>query len=235
MYFYIYLIIMNNLATFFSRSSQFKHIAEKMFANNYKIDHYAYRSFNMQDILAKYPNYHLEKEKYDFNNNVKARWLSNKNEPFIFVSQYQNPKNDSLINKNHIDISKLNYFIKTNSPPDYKFYQEVKLYNHYLAWTLLFNNQINHVAFLVEDINKCYENIDNNFKMYEINNINDPIQVSNDGNLKQFSIKAEQTKYNFSDGTYDVPYTFIEFVERQNGRRGFEGNNAAKIFDSTKK
>ena len=226
---------MSNLSTFFSASRQFKNIAKKLFNNSYKIDHYAYRTFNMQDILNKYPNYYLEKDKYDFKNNVKARWLSNKNEPFIFLSQYQKPENDHLIDNNHIDIQKVKYLIKTKTPPDYKFYQEINSYNQYLAWTLLFNNKINHVAFLVDDINVCYDDVKNHLKMYDVNNPDDPIQISSDGNLKQFSIKAEDTKFNFSDGSYYVPYTFIEFVERQNGRRGFEGNNAAKIFDSTKK
>jgi 4-hydroxyphenylpyruvate dioxygenase-like putative hemolysin len=45
---------------------------------------------------------------------------------------------------------------------------------------------------------------------------------------------ADKIKYKFIDGEYEVPRSFVEFVERRNNREGFENNNASKIFNSTK-
>jgi len=99
---------------------------------------------------------------------------------------------------------------------------------------MLFRDQINHIAFLVDDIEETCCQIKNDFPEYSLNNIGNPIQVSRDGDLLQFSIMADTIDFKFSDGVRAVPFSFIEFVERKNGRRGFEGENAAKIFDSTK-
>jgi 4-hydroxyphenylpyruvate dioxygenase-like putative hemolysin len=40
--------------------------------------------------------------------------------------------------------------------------------------------------------------------------------------------------YTFANGDKrEVPYAFVEFIERRNGREGFETKNAAQIFTST--
>ena len=74
----------------------------------------------------------------------------------------------------------------------------------------------------------------NNGSSRDLLNIND-IQVSKDKNLLLFSIMSETIPYKFNIKTVDVPYTFIEFIQRKNNRVGFETENAEKIFESTKK
>ena len=97
-----------------------------------------------------------------------------------------------------------------------------------------FNNNNNHVAFLVDDINETHYLIKNKFTKYQINNPENPIQISKDQNLLQFSIMSETIPYKFDNKVLEVPFTFIEFVERRHNRKGFESNNAEKIFESTK-
>lgn len=226
---------MNSLKNFYRFSTQFKNISSKLFNNVYKIDHYAYRTFNINNILDKYPEYNLEKDKYIFNNNVSARWLSHENKPSIFVSQYNGILNDKNIKKNStINLDKLNFYMKKPIIPEFSFYEQVNDYDQYLGWTLIFKNRINHIAFLVDNIEETHYQIKNNFPEYKINNSDNPIQISNDKNLLQFSIMSEKIPLKFSDVYKEIPFTFIEFVERKNNRIGFESQNAEKIFDSTK-
>ena len=101
--------------------------------------------------------------------------------------------------------------------------------NHYVAWTLLFPYEINHIGFEVDNIKDVYMNLKKNgFQM------NGDIQVSNDQDLLQFSLKADKVNYSFLEGTRSVYGSFIEFVERKNNREGFYTRNASKIFESTK-
>jgi hypothetical protein len=208
-----------------------------MFNRSYKLDHFAYRSFNMAPIAKRFMNetYSLENDKYEFANNVSARWLSHARYPSLFVSQYNGIATDLTLKQNtKIGLEEVEIVIKHREKLTYSLYKEIASTNQYLAWTLLFENKINHVAFLVADINEAVRQIKADFPKYQINNPDDPIQVSQDGDLLQFSIKADMIDYKFSDGIHEVPFSFTEFVERKNGRCGFETQNASKIFESTK-
>ena len=158
--------------------------------------------------------------------------------PFIFVSEYNGLQSDNklfhAIEERKININKLNATIEQGLAPSYELYKEINKRNQYLGWTMLFRDQINHIAFLVDNIEETCSQIKNDFPEYTLNNLKNPIQVSRDGQLLQFSIMADTIDFKFSDGVKPVPFSFIEFVERKNGRRGFEGENAAKIFDSTR-
>jgi hypothetical protein len=156
--------------------------------------------------------------------------MSHATKPSIFLSQYNGTSTDTDIT---IDTDQLNHFIYSSKIPSYRFYKELHEHNQYLAWTLLFPDHINHVAFLVDDIEDTYHTIDSEFPEYQINNPHSPIQISKDQDLLQFSIKANTIDFNFSDGIFPVPYSFIEFVQRKNGRVGFEDQNAFTIFNST--
>ena len=74
------------------------------------------------------------------------------------------------------------------------------------------------------------EKVKKKLPQYEINNPENPIEISQDNNLMQFSLKAEPILHKFKCSYRYVPYTFVEFVERKNGRRGFEAKNAKGIF-----
>jgi len=225
---------MNYLNSFLKSSKQFQHLSKKMFNNKYIIDHFAYRSFDMTKIFNNYLFYKLEKDKYKFNNNVSGRWLSKYKEPSVFVSQYDGIQSDKSIKNTSINLDKLEYYMNNNKVHDYEFYKQVSQHNQYLGWSLLFKNKINHIAFLVDDINHSLYDIENNYKQYKINNPQNPIQISKDKKLLQFSIKSEMVPYSFGSKTVDVPYTFIEFIQRKNNREGFESENAQNIFNSTK-
>ncbi len=232
--------MITSLKKFLDHSSQFSNLSRKMFNGIYKIDHYAYRSFDMKSVIHKYPDYKVEKDEYTFGNNVSACWMSSQRDakPFIFVSEYNGLQSDNklfhAIEERKININELNATIEQGLTPSYELYKEINKRNQYLGWTMLFRDQINHIAFLVDNIEETCSQIKNDFPEYTLNNLKNPIQVSSDGHLLQFSIMADTIDYKFSDGVKPVPFSFIEFVERKNGRRGFEGDNAAKIFDSTK-
>jgi hypothetical protein len=239
---------MNSLYNFLKQSKQFHSVSQRMFNNVFKIDHYAYRTFDMYGMIDKYKHsdYILEKDEYTFGNNVSARWLSKEGEPHVFISQYNGISQEehskyrsssrsrsSSISSSSLNFDKLDYYIKRNITPDLEFYKQVNEYNQYVGSTLLFSNQINHIAFLVNDIEETCHKIKTDFPEYTLNNPENPIQVSTDKELMQFSINAELVDYKFTDGIEKVPFSFIEFIERKNGRKGFEGKNAEKIFTST--
>ena len=228
---------MNSLRNFLKHSKQFHNIADNMFNNVFKIDHYAYRTFDMYSLIEKLEKdneYKLEKDEYTFGNNVSAKWMSRGDDPFIFVSQYDGILKDEFIkSRSFLNLDKLHFYIKNPVAPEFEFYKKVNEYNQYLGSTLLFRNQINHIAFLVNDIEETCEKIKTDFPKYTLNNPDEPIQVSEDKELLQFSINADLVEYKFTDGVQQIPFNFIEFVERKNGRIGFEGKNAQKIFTST--
>ena len=242
---------MNSIKSYMLRSKQFKDVASRIFNNYYKLDHYATRSFFIHPILTEFKNrnYKLEEDEFYIKKNVKSRWMSNsqlvRNQvtnkleradfPYIFLTNVNIVPLDALIAsqmKEHEEL--IRYFKNPNKMP-YEYYQNIQEKNHILAWTLLFENHINHVAFQVDDIDKCLDEVKYKLPEYQINNPTNPIEVSEDHNLKQFSLKAEHTVFHFADEIRQVPYTFVEFVERSNGRRGFETKNAQGIFESTNK
>ena len=160
---------MNSFFKFIESSPQFLNLSTKMFNRCYKLDHFAYRSFNMVPIAKRFMNerYALENDKYEFTNNVSARWLSHARHPFLFVSQYNGIANDSKLKQNtKINIAELETIIKEREKLSYSMYKEIARTNQYLAWTLLFENQINHVAFQVADIEEAVRQIKTDFFYY---------------------------------------------------------------------
>jgi 4-hydroxyphenylpyruvate dioxygenase-like putative hemolysin len=196
----------------------FRYIVNKFFNNQIKIDHIAHRSFKYKSLINFYTenSFILKKDKYYFPHmNVNATWLKS---PFekefrVFVSQYDKPHS---------------FYIK-----NYEDYIKIKKENDYVAWTLLHNDDINHIAILVDDIYKTIDLIKQDGTI-QLNNENNPVTVSRDGNLLQASTVSDKILYRFPDNEFHiVPYAFVEFIQRKNGREGFESMNAAKIFKST--
>lgn len=198
----------------------FKYLKNLLFDSKpIKVDHIAHRSLNYIDFntLVSYyvhNNFKLQKEKYTFHNmNVEAQWL--KSDRFrVFTSYFKG--NDKYNIRNYQD------------------YKTIQKENDYIAWTMLHKNDINHVAISVDDIEEVIKKIKQDGTI-KLNNESNPIEVSNDGKLLQASTIADRVPYKFPDGELHlVPYTFVEFIQRIDGREGFETKNAAKIFTSTK-
>lgn len=193
----------------------FSYIKKEFFNNNIRIDHIAHRSFGYKHLLDFYRSnsFHKMNDIYLFPNmNVTATWLKS-NKYRIFVSQFE---------------GKEQFHINT-----YEDYLQIKQKNDYVAWTLLHQNDINHVAIAVTDIEEIIKEIKEDGTI-QLNNEDNPITISKDGNLLQASTVADKILYKFPDNTQHlVPYAFVEFVQRKNGREGFESTNAAQIFKST--
>ena len=220
------------------------------------IDHIAHRTFAEDKVATNYlknfSGYFLKNDKYNFQkHNATAEWLdfegnkfdnsyynnlklqTNKiyGTPRVFISTYCGVYNDENLKNSNIDLDLVNYHIKNkNEKISYDLYKNIKSYNQYLAWTLVFRNKINHIGFEVDDIQDILQKVSN---ILPINNPEYPIQVSEDGNLLQFSTASALYPFKFKEGNYEIPKNFIEFVQRKNNREGFSEKNANIVFDST--
>jgi len=190
------------------------------------IDHLAIRTFEPEkmDKIFRQQKYKKMDDLYFFpQHKACATWYKTNSEiPRIFMSSYLGAHYDVF------DVEKIQKYRYEGLK--YGDYLELQKKNQYLAWTLLFPNKVNHLAFTVENLHQFCDVLEKD--NFLLNNRGNPIQISKDGLLKQASIVADKVDYQFLDGLYKVPYGFVEFVERY--RDGFEQENAHKIFDSTK-
>lgn len=176
------------------------------------IDHAAFRFLHFEECFKVNYNYKLQPETYTFEKfNAFANWYKGEDEiPRLFISSYKG--------KNIPTIS------------SYKDYISINKDNSYLAWTILFEGHINHLALEVDDIEWATEKcIKEGIKMNYEGGL---YKISKDKLLIQTATIAEPIKYTFKNGKVDyVPYTFVELVQRR--REGFEQENAKRIFTST--
>jgi hypothetical protein len=186
------------------------------------IDHCAFRSLNQKQydhIHQQCLNFNLiqQSDIYRFAEiNVLSKWYKSQSSnkagiPRVFLSLYQGED---------LDRSKIYKY------SDYLKYLET---NHYVAWSLLFPYEINHIGYETDNIKDVY--MDLKKSGFQLNN---DIVVSDDRNLLQFSLKSQKVNYLFEEGYRPVYGSFIEFIERKNNREGFHTQNASKIFQSTK-
>lgn len=184
----------------------------KNIINSVKVDHAAFRYLKPPII---HESYKIQPEQYTFPMfNATARWYKdtkNSEIPRLFVSTYVGQTIPTI--------------------QSFSDYQRINSQNSYLAWTVLFEGHINHVALLVDDIELSTEKcIQAGIKMNEDGGL---YKVSNDKLLIQTATIAEPVKYTFLDGTSEyIPYTFVELIQRK--REGFEQDNAKRIFTSTR-
>ena len=227
--------ILQKIATFNKTNKTVVNICEKYSKNILGVDHIAFRS--LYKGMNKFDNtiYEKKNEVYHFPEyNVKANEYYKYNKltreyPLrIFSSYYAGECHDGSIlnllkNKNN-DFGEI-----------YSYHDYLKIYNwnQYVAWTMLHKDTINHIAFQVDDLQKITNSMmDDGFTFSKVND--QIINTSPDGNLLQSSHISINNLYKFTDGHHNVPYTFLEFVERRNGREGFSESNANQIMHSTK-
>jgi hypothetical protein len=199
----------------------YDHLAIRSLEKNY------YDSVKFQEIV-KESKFEKMDDIYEFPKyNVNATWYKQKSAmvPRIFASWHNQ------------DLSKFSVEIQNkiveNKELTFNEYLDVYNKNQYVAWTYIFGQDINHVAFEVEDIEHTTEYLI--LKKYKFNSEGGIYKISKDKNLIQTSIMADEIEYNFSDKKERVPYSFVEFVQRKNDRDGFETESANKIFSSTTK
>ena len=216
------------MLNYYLRNTQSLHKLFHSFGQIYfrNIDHIAVRTFqpSKMDKYFRNEGYKKMNDLYFFpQHKACATWYKSNNFiPRIFMSSYLGANYD-VFDYNIIEKYKRDGLT-------YNQYLDVRESNQYLAWTLLFENKVNHLAFEVDNLESyCKVLVRNN---YLLNDKENPIKISQDGLLKQASIVADKIPYKFLDGEHNVPYGFVEFVERK--RDGFEENNANGIFNSTK-
>lgn len=230
--------ILQKIAIFNKINKTVINICEKYSKSILGVDHIAFRS--LYKGMNKFDNtiYEKKNEVYHFPEyNVKANEYYKYNKltreyPLrIFSSYYAGECRDGSIGKIiNVLKNKNNEFGEIYSYHDY-----LKIYNwnQYVAWTMLHKDTINHIAFQVDDLQKITNSMmDDGFTFSKVND--QIINTSPDGNLLQSSHISIKNLYKFTDGHHNVPYTFLEFVERRNGREGFSESNANQIMHSTK-
>lgn len=250
---------MNYLRKYLSTNLQLRAVHEKIFNwGPMPIDHLAHRTFKNDKICNDYTSsdghFRLQNDRYNFkHHNAYAEWWhynGNKFDnpyinslflfdksiigtPNLFISTYAGLDCDKSLKDSKIDLEHVQWHI--NNPHrliSYKLYEQLYKKNQYLAWTLAHRKNINHIGIEVQNIEKVAEKVS---EFLPLNNPESPIQISEDGNLLQCSTKSIVYPYKFEEGHYDIPYNFIEFIERKNDRKGFSEKNANIVFNSTTK
>lgn len=209
--------LLEKLTTYYYHTRSFHYVKQRFFPKTPIVfDHVAHRSFGYTPILSHYTSlgFKQQQDLYHFPHmNVHAIWL--KHPSFrVFLSQYEEPMFQQI--------------------QSYQDYQRIQKQNDYVAWTLLHKDDINHIAIQVPNLDEMIEKIKRDGQL-RLNHPDQPIEQSADGKLRQASTVADTIPYTFPNGEKrEVPYAFVEFVERRDGREGFETKNATRIFTSTK-
>ena len=224
------------LSNSWKQNTTFQYITTN-YITHYKIDHLSFRSFDKNIIVNNLSNYGYQPQNdyYKFTrHNAEAIWLKNDKSiiPRIFISEYNGIYQDNALLNSNLDIDKISYHINNqNQLLSYHLYQDIYQLNQYLAWTLIYRHYVvNHFAIEIENIEQLY----NTLQQDTMISLSGNLQVSEDSNLLQFSTKAENNLVKFTEGFFDIPTNFLEFVERKDNREGFSEKNADIIFDSTK-
>jgi len=227
--------ILQKIATFNKTNKTVINICEKYSKSILGVDHIAFRSlykgmnkFDTTIYEKKHEVYHFPEYNVKANEYYKYNKFTREYPLRIFSSYYAGECHDgsilNLLKNKNIDFGEM-----------YSYHDYLKIYNwnQYVAWTMLHKDTINHIAFQVDDLQKITNSMmDDGFTFSKVND--QIINTSLDGNLLQSSHISIKNLYKFTDGYHNVPYTFLEFVERRNGREGFSESNANQIMHSTK-
>ena len=122
--------------------------------------------------------------------------------------------------------------------PSFSDYELLRKETEYGAWTLLNGHRINHLTISTSLFRHPFQKLCF-FVPHARQYLNVPIvgniQTSEDQKLHQISTEPIKGEFLFSDQqtTKAVNGSFIEFIERIDGRDGFEAKNANRIFETT--
>ena len=230
--------ILHKIAAFNKTNKTVQNVCEKYNKHILGVDHIAFRSlykgmnqidktmYEKKNEIYNFPEYRVKaNEYYKINKNENSEYPLR-----IFSSYYagEHPFNSQI--RKMICALQNEEFGEMYS---YDKYLQIYKWNQYVAWTMLHKDTINHIAFQVDNIEKITNTMIKDG--FTFSKTNDKIlNISPDGNLLQSSHVSIKKLYKFTDGHYNVPYTFLEFVERRNGREGFSESNANQIIHSTK-
>ena len=237
--------ILHKMVSFIKTNTSGVKIQQKYNKHILGIDHIAFRSlykgmnkfdknmYEKKSEIFNFPEYNVKaNEYYKINNSI-----SNEYPIRIFSSYY--------VGEHHFNsrIRRMIHLMKNNEFGDlysYDDYMTIYKWNQYVAWTMIHKDTINHISYRVDNIEKVTETLmKDGFQFLSSQNgiessVNNILNISPDGKLLQSSLISNKKLYKFTDGYHAIPYTFIEFVERKDGREGFAESNANKIMHSTK-
>jgi hypothetical protein len=226
--------------------------------NEITIDHIAMRTFawkglDLEAIASEllHLGYH-PKEKYHFEaKNLTAQHFdAGEDLPLIFVSEFSHEslpthlkeRVEKSLNKIHepLSLSRLAYF-RPWPVFEKEEIDEIWKHSEYAGWLLCHGLRVNHYTVNVNQL-KLVENLESLNEMlkkkgFNLNTSGGEIKGSPLVGLTQSSTMAPLVEVRLGDGHYKVPGCYVEFAERfeLNAKlfRGFLGDSADKIFEST--
>jgi hypothetical protein len=199
-----------------------------------KIDHTAFR------FLSKLEWQEFDGKIYDFSCCGRLDFPLKKHDKYYKHAHWYNHRLFSRIFTSYINIldedketieNICNYDVSKEEK-----YNALKKIDQYLAWTYIWGEDINHIAFELSDYPDDFETIINKMKkdldltLNQFGKDGNEIMVSKDKLLRQASTKSD-----IVDG---IPKAYIEFVDRHSNkygvkRDGFDTFSANNIFEST--
>jgi hypothetical protein len=199
-----------------------------------KIDHMAFR------FLSKLDWEEFDKKIYDFSCCGRLDFPLKKDDKYYKHAHWYSHRLFSRIFTSYINIldedKEMIENIYNSDMSKQEKYNLLKKIDQYLAWTYVWGEDINHIAFELSDYPDDFETIlekmkkELNLTMNKFGNDGTEIMISQDKLMKQASTKSDLV-----DG---IPKAYIEFVDRSydkfgNKRDGFDTFNANNIFEST--
>ena len=137
--------------------------------------------------------------------------------------------------------------------PSYTEYRQLNEESEYAAWVLAYGNQVNHFTISVNvlgtipDLKTLNDILE--AEGIPLNDSGGKIKGSVEVGLRQSSTVANEEDFEFSDGVYRIPYSYLEFAERfvepqyanlppeqiqpWHYFQGFVPQSADRIFEST--
>lgn len=219
-------------------------------------DHVAWRSFrsaggiqNIETVLAE--EGYVPAKHYDFRGlNVRATHFEHTEQPLVFASEFDDASLQGVDLRSALQlllkpVKQMRWDGSSTGTllwgaPDYKVFLELEKQSAYAAWSYVFGNTLNHATIdCGEALTQCVNVVGSRLTLNR-NAAGNTIHVSHDGLLHQASTAADFVDVMWSDGEVRaIPGPFVEFIQRIRDpatgepKRGFEPENAARIFTST--
>lgn len=177
------------------------------------------------DVKVKtFKNKKMLMNDYEYNDNANTLMALNVNEynvhkmtiPTIYYWYYTGFETNKCdkINKMITVLEEEGRFGEIYTYEDYKYVYDR---NKFLAWTMLFGKRIEHVALETNNIYQLsYKLMKDGYAFNTTTKCNDIFNHSEKDKVIQSSLVELKTVYKFKDGSYKVPYTHIEFIEKYN-------------------
>ena len=179
-------------------------------------------TYEMPEYNAKIKTYKNNNSLSEYNDNTNILMALNLDEynvhkmviPTIYYSYYDGHEENRCDKMNKmIDVlEEEGKFGEIYSYNDYKYIYDR---NKFLAWTMLFGKNMHHVALETDNIyHLSYKLLKDGYTFNKTSKCDTIFNVSLNKKVIQSSLIEMNTIYHFTDGSYKIPFTYIELIEK---------------------